>query len=118
EGFGADGVHAGLGRSVVVSRQYSALGSYGLHRRAAVLVWPAIALRRWFASAPPLSLQPGRARDALPLGQISADEGGKVLGTAAGHVEALPGQGGDDVGRFRRLVGGRREAIDDVARRA
>src|SRR6516162_8939079 len=99
-GLAPTGFTAGLGRSMDAAQQYTAFGACQLGTGAAVR--PAMALK--VASAPPLSLLPGRepggARDALPLGQIIADEGGEVLGAAAGHVEALPGQRGDDVGDF------------------
>src|SRR5262245_19824626 len=88
-GLAPTGFTAGLGRSISVADQYTAFGSYGLRHRAALLLQPAIALQRLSGSGLPLSLQPGRARDALPLGQVIADEGGKFLGAAAGHVEAL-----------------------------
>src|SRR5258708_8587321 len=103
-GLAPTGFTAGLGRSMGLSHQYTAFGRCGLRSRAAVLLQPAMALRRRSASAVPLSLQPGRARDPLPLGQVIADEGGKFLGAAAGHVEALSPPGGDDVRRFRRPV--------------
>src|SRR6516162_9521691 len=112
-GLAPTGFTAGLGRSVSVGHQYTAFGACELGPGAAVRLPPAMALK--VASTSPLSLQPGRARDALPLGEIIADEGGKFFGTVAGHVEALLCQRGDDVGRFRRLVGGRRQAIDDLA---
>src|SRR5438552_16864861 len=94
-GLAPTGFTAGLGRSLGLSHQYTAFGRCGSRSRAAALRQPATALRRRSASAAPLSLQPGRARDALPLGQVIADEGGKVLGAAAGHVETLSRQCGD-----------------------
>src|SRR2546430_8055514 len=99
-GLAPTGFTAGLGRSMGLSHQYTAFGRCGLRSPAAVLLQPAMALRRRSASAGPLSLQPGCACDALPLCQIIADEGGKILRAAAGHVEAPPFQPGDDVGRF------------------
>src|SRR5262249_57478045 len=89
-GLAPTGFTAGLGRSVGVARQYSAFGSYGLHRRAAVLVWRALALRRWSAPAPPLSLQPGRARHALPLGPIRPPQGRQIPPPPPRPSPALP----------------------------
>src|SRR2546428_5222708 len=117
-GLAPTGFTAGLGRSMGLSHQYTAFGRCGLRSPAAVLLQPAMALRRRSASAGPVSLQPGCACDALPLGQIIADESGKFLRAAPRQVGTLLCQRGDDVGRVRRLVRGGPEAIDDLAPRA
>src|SRR5262249_29160449 len=62
-----------------------------------------------------LPLQPGGAGDALPFGQVVADEGGEFFRRAAGHVKTLPRHRVDDLGRFRSLVGCCRKPLDDVA---
>src|SRR5260370_41323458 len=87
-GLAPTGFTAGLGRSMGLSHQYTAFGRCGLRSRAAVLLQPAMALRRRSASAGAFSLQPGRARDPLPLGQVIADERGKILGAGGGPGEA------------------------------
>ena len=62
--------------------------------------------------------KPGRACHPRPFREILADEGGKVLGATTGDVKALHGKRRHDVGHFAGLIGGVRQPLDDVARRA
>src|SRR5262245_47057286 len=62
--------------------------------------------------------QPGGDRDLGPFAQLGLDVAAELVGAAADRLEALGAQRHEHVARRQRLVGGARELVDDLARRA